>query len=387
MNDVLDAIIFYDGLSNEQQSALLETMEQDPELLQLFNRWQQLKGEIRESFTTSIPDRELLVLYALQQNKQTYLTASEQALLTRSAQDLEHAMQRHPALNDVVANIQDAQSDFLQVWQELTEKEQTPAETPVYTLHSWHNFGRKFVRIAAVFLIATLTAYSAFLFWQGKQMETIQIADNDFRTVHFEDGSKVRLVGASALTYSRSNFLQRFDRNVKLDGQAFFDISPNKKPFTVESATALTEATGTQFSIEANQENTEIILTNGEVTVSSRQRPEQSVVLSPGQRSQVALNQAPTAPELLADLTEQLTWTGLLIFHYSPLESVVLHLENYFDAQIEVAQSLKEEAFKASFDPDTLSLTEALETLTLAFDAAVDTVGQDSYLITPQFTE
>ena len=385
MKDVLDAIIFYDGLSGEQQSTLRAAMEDNPDLFQLFQRWQQIKVDIRDSLNLSLPDRELLVLYTLQQNKDTYITPSERRLLAASTQDIEHALQRHPVLNDVVADITEAQHDFINVWQEVTEGiEITPPQAPRPVARI---FSLRLARIAAVLLVAVLTTYSAFSLWQNQQTETIQLSDNDYRTVHFEDGSSVRLVGASALTYSKSTFLNRFDRNVKLDGQAFFDITPSDKPFTVESATALTEATGTQFSIDATSDLTEIILTNGEVTVSSLQIPDRSVVLSPGERSTVAINAAPTSPELLSDLTEQLTWTGLMIFHYSPLESVALHLEAHYDAQIEVAQSLKDEAFKASFDPDTLSLSEALETLTFAFDATVDTIGADSYLLTPQLSE
>ena len=157
-------------------------------------------------------------------------------------------------------------------------------------------------------------------------------------------------------------------------------FSPNEKPFTVISATAFTEATGTQFTVTASETETEIVLANGKVTVSSEAG---SVTLAPGERSLVPLNQPPSQPERLVNLTDQLSWTGLLVFHNSPLESVAAYLSQYFNSQIEIAPTLKDEAFKASFDPDTLSLHEAFDMLTLAFNANIDTVGQNAYLITP----
>ena len=166
-------------------------------------------------------------------------------------------------------------------------------------------------------------------------------------------------------------------------------IHGSKKPFKVESATALTQATGTQFSIDAQANQTEVILSNGEVQLQSNQIPGETVTLSPGQRSRVPLGKAPSLPEDILDMTNQLSWTGLFIFHYSPLTSVTTHLGSHFDVQIDVAESLTQEQFKASFDPDTLSLEEAFNTLSIAFDARIDTLdtNTNSYLLTPSLGE
>ena len=99
----------------------------------------------------------------------------------------------------------------------------------------------------------------------------------------------------------------------------------------------------------------------------------------------VLLGEAPSLPEQIVNMTDQLSWTGLFIFHYSPLSTVASYLGSHFDAQIDVAKSLQQEQFKASFDPDTLSLDEALGTLSIAFDARIDTLDSETntYLLAP----
>lgn len=382
MKDVLDAIIYYEELSEDQQIALRDTLASEPDLLQLFNRWQLLKTQVRNSLDVSIPDREQLVLFALQQQKEAYLTPEEQTALEASLPAIEGALQKHPGLNLVIEDIQKAQDDFLQLWPG-TEEESTSAK--IFDLASSRFLSNRIVRIAAVFLVACLSLYSAYSVLQNYRIETIRSTDNTFRTVHFDDGSKVRLVGASELSYAKPGLLSSFDREVRLAGQAFFDISPNEKPFTVQSATAITRATGTRFSVKAQPEQTEVVLTNGNVTVESNQAQGSPVTLAPGERSEILLGQLPSIPETVSDMTTQLSWTGLFIFHHSPLSSVTSHLSEHFDVELTVAESLEEEPFKASFDPDTLSLNEALETLTIAFDARVDTINAetDSYQLTP----
>ena len=389
MKDVLDAIIYYSELSRDQQQALFDTLSTEPELVHLFNRWQRIKEEIRSSLDASIPDRDHLVLYALQQNKDDYLTAEEQAILASSLPGIEKALHKHPSLSLIVENIQEAQADFLQLWSDSFEQQEGKAGTATL-FHLPSYFANRALRIAAVFLVACLSLYSALNVWQNSRIETITNAENSLQTVHFDDGSKVRLVGASELSFAKTGLLSSFNRQVTLAGQAFFDVSPNEKPFTVQSATAITKATGTQFSIDAKVNQTEVVLTKGEITLESSQIEGIPVTLSPGQRSSVFLGQLPTSPELVSDMTAQLSWTGLFIFHRSPLTSVTSYLGDHFDTEIEVAESLEQEPFNATFNPDTLSLDEALETLSIAFDARIDTVRtleENTYFLSPFATE
>lgn len=386
MKDVLDAIIFYEELSREQQRALRDTITSEPKLLEIFNRWQHLKGEIRNSLDESLPDRDQLVLYALRQNKETYLTPEEETVLNRSLPGINKALNDHPGLELIVDDIRKAQADFLQCWRESAETGQLQTNSAkIYPLGSQQFFSPRITRIAAAFLLLCLSLFAAQAVWQTQRIETVRSSDNTFRTVHFKDGSMVRLVGASEITYARPGLLSSFDRQVKLSGQAFFDITPSKKPFTVESAIALTQATGTQFSIDAQPNQTEVILTNGQVTLQSKEIEGRTVTLSPGERSFVLAGHSPSTPETLTNITEQLSWTGLFVFHASPLSYVAEHFESHFNVNIDVAKPLESEQFKATFDPDTLTLDEALGTLSLAFDARIDTIQAetDSYLLTP----
>ncbi len=387
MKDVLDAIIYFDELSEEQQRALRAEVRTNPELADVFQRWQHLRDHVRNSLNASLPDRELLVLYALQQRGETQFTPAEHSLLEQSSDKIQQAIRRHPALRDVVDDIQQAQSDFLQLWNEQIEPSTQPRQIPLSVrLPTARLFRLGAFRIAAVFLLLMLSLFSVFTILQQGRIETIYNAENENTTVRFEDGSTVRLIGETQLSYARPRLLTSFDRFVSLDGKAFFDIYPAREPFTVESATAITQATGTQFGIEADSSNTEVILANGFVTLSSKHDSDSKVTLQPGHASQVPLNAPPTEPMPVENMTEQMLWTGLFIFHASPLETVTSYLSDYFDVQIRIEESLKEGGFNATLDPDTLSLDEALGTLTMAFAATVDTLDEGSFYLAPSET-
>ena len=382
MNKILEAIIYFDELTADEQKALSEMLSERPELLQVFDYWQQLRKELNTSLNASLPERDVLVLYALNQHQESLLSQAEKHTLSESIDSIELALTKHPSLSYVVDNIKNAQSDFLETWDSFTSSSSS-SRTKIFSLSPATILRVPAVRIAATFLILALSFYSIFTLWDYVGTETIKVEENGFKTVHFDDGSEVRLVGASELSFSKPILLSSFDRFVKIDGNAYFDIAPSVQPFKVETSTALTEATGTQFSISSTAEHTEVVLANGQVTVSSRNISAPGVTLSPGQVSRVPRNEPPSTPEQLPNITDHLSWTNLLIFHFSPLETVVHHLSSHFDVLIQVSPTLAREPFKATFDPDTLSLDEALETLSFAFNAQVDSLSiDDVYMLT-----
>jgi len=77
--------------------------------------------------------------------------------------------------------------------------------------------------------------------------------------VALPDGSSVLLYPSSTLRYS-GEF--QTERNVKLEGKAFFEVARNeKKPFIVKSGQMLTRVLGTSFSIEAFEDSNRFLVT------------------------------------------------------------------------------------------------------------------------------
>lgn len=67
-------------------------------------------------------------------------------------------------------------------------------------------------------------------------------------------------------------------------------------PYRVNTPTAVIAVRGTLFDVIVKTNDTEVFVLEGEVAVSSRQAPEQMVLLSAGQMTRVRRDQAPTQP-------------------------------------------------------------------------------------------
>lgn len=84
------------------------------------------------------------------------------------------------------------------------------------------------------------------------------------------DGSKVWLNSASKLTYT-SDYNSK-DRNIILDGEAFFDVARNENlPFIVHANGMAVQALGTKFNVKAYSDEAEVtaILVEGSVKASA----------------------------------------------------------------------------------------------------------------------
>lgn len=115
-----------------------------------------------------------------------------------------------------------------------------------------------------------------------------QIEVSEPSTVYLADGSVVWLKEGSTLEYPET--FQGSTREVKLAGEAFFDVAKNPdKPFIIHSANFTTRVVGTSFNIRAyrNDASAEVVVVTGKVVVSvkePRSEKVKEVVLHPNQR-------------------------------------------------------------------------------------------------------
>lgn len=383
MNDVLDAIVNYEALPANQREALHAALTDNPELAELFIRWQEIQQQVRDRLATSLPDRNLLVLYALSLKNEAYLTDPEKVLLERSGHQLSLALKAYPALHDVVKDIQDAEADFTRLWPQYVpasqplKRKDRPASKPDGSFQ----FSRRFTRSASLLTALLLFTMIGYLGWQAKYIETIDTGTGEFKVVNLADGSTVKLLGESSLSYRKSTTDVALYRSVKLKGQAFFDIAAASEAFTVETPTALTTATGTRFTVEADRKLTEVVLTSGQIMVDSKQLPGSPVLLKPGQMSRIERRKAPQPPVEVANLTEKLNWTGLLIFHRMPLSSVSEYISKHYNIDFSVSPALEDQQFYGTFDPDTLSVEVLLDNIAFAFSAEIDITADSAYVL------
>ena len=404
MEDALQSLLFFDELSPKRREELRRQIEDDPDLADALSHWKEVHRQVRRRFRETLPDRRLLVLYALDQSgRGDLLDATEREALDAARPDLEAAIERHPSLQDVIATIQDELTDFEATWEEhgiTVASEDAPAadvgtidetvgatddaqprarqdRSPRTPERSTSRLARR-VAAGALLVFAGMMAW---FLWPGTTpTNTVTVADGTIQRINLVDGSTVRLVGAAEMVYTKSTG-EAFNRRVTLNyGRAFFNIQEQKrpKPFIVETPTATATALGTQFGVAASADSTDVILASGKVEVDAREEAgEGSVVLEPGQHSRVVRGAAPSAPQSV-DVAAALEWSGLFVFRDTAVESIAERLRTFYGLSISVDESLQGEPVTGTFDQNQ-DPERILDAIASTLGARVEGSEEDGY--------
>lgn len=198
---------------------------------------------------------------------------------------------------------------------------------------------REFLKIAAVFLLA-LGCYHLFLS-PGMQIQNTNVAlqtvyapEGQRAEVVLSDGTKVWLNAKSSITFP--NDFSGAERLVKLDGEAYFDVTHDDlKKFVVKTDEYQVKVHGTEFNVNAysNSSVFETTLIAGSVEVVSNATAE-SIMLSPNKKVYAENNKL-----VLTDLEsqDQFLWKkGILFFENQDVKDIFEKLELYYDVKIEV---------------------------------------------------
>ncbi len=137
------------------------------------------------------------------------------------------------------------------------------------------------LRIAAVFLLLVGGGWLFHRYASQPKLEMIAVnTTTQPLTDTLPDGSVITLNKLSSLTYPN-----RFDgntRTVQLNGEAFFNVTPNKdKPFIVDVNGVIIRVVGTSFNVKSTAGKTEVIVETGRVEVSKQQF---TVMLTPHEK-------------------------------------------------------------------------------------------------------
>ncbi|QXD14432.1 FecR domain-containing protein [Rhodocaloribacter litoris] len=379
MKQEFDPTLFDEALTPEARRALQAVLDEDPALAAAFERWRRVRIALRAHLEARVPDRHLLVLYALARGgRADVLEPGERAALEAAREDLDRALAAHPALHDVIRRIQADADAFEAVWEARSAPARPrraargPAERPARpprrrTVQRWS------WRVGAVAAVTLFAVVLTLLVQRERGMVTLRTGPGEVRLVELAGGSTVRLMGGSELTYADPTRGGPPHRRARLRGRAFFDIAPDGEGFTVETPVALATVLGTRFGVQAGEAETEVVLVTGRLALAPRSVQERLVVLEPGQMSRVAAGALPSTP-VPVDLTAALDWTGLFLFRATPLPEVLERLSDHYGVPVTHAPALAGEAISGTFEQDQ-ALPEILETLAAALGAEVRPAG------------
>jgi len=200
---------------------------------------------------------------------------------------------------------------------------------PVYTILRW---GASIAAIIAL-LFSFNFIYNDYRYNQFAAKQTITVPPGQRVQLTLADGTKVWLNSKSTLTYA-ANF-GRENRDITLDGEAYFEVAKNKEiPFNVNTEMNRVRVVGTHFNVCAYNGTKEFettliegavdIYTNGEEKPISRLTKNEFFANYNGQ---IKKGKLPSY--------EYLRWKeGLYCFDDTPFSTILNKLEKYYDINI-----------------------------------------------------
>lgn len=194
------------------------------------------------------------------------------------------------------------------------------------------------LKIAAIFVLAILV--SRYLLPDQMQsnavsvMQTIHVPAGQRAEITLADGTNVWLNAKTTLTFP--NQFSGDAREVKLDGEGFFDVTPDKsKPFMVSTAKYDVKVWGTRFNLMAYSGAGifETSLLEGAVEI-LKQGSSTGIMVKPDE--QVYLKEGKMVVTPIRNMGHFLWKEGILSFDNASFSELVNQLELYFDLEIEV---------------------------------------------------
>ncbi len=247
-----------------------------------------------------------------------------------------------------------------------------------------------FSRVAAVLFIPLLIASGWLFYRQLNPVNSVQYAMQEITSpsgvrsqVVLPDGTKVWLNAESRLQFQVP--FSGESRNVGLVGEAFFDVTPNKKvPFVVETAKVKVKVLGTRFNCKSysDDENITVALEEGKVALNiSGNSGMEEKVMKPGDYAVIQKGSA-AATVSNEEISKYIAWhTGKLVFSNSPMSEVAQLLERWYGIDVVIKdQEIMNYRFTTTFDNE--SLFQVIELLGLSSPIRIQyvpaTLGKDN---------
>lgn len=138
---------------------------------------------------------------------------------------------------------------------------------------------------AAAAVVLLLVAFGGYFYRQG-QSHTYRTAFGESRRLLLPDGTQVTLNANSSLRVA-DRWGRRTEREVWLEGEAFFSVSKLKKEgqavkFVVHTHDLNVEVRGTEFNVNTRQDQTQVVLSEGLVHLRLNDRPGKEIQMKPG---------------------------------------------------------------------------------------------------------
>ena len=242
---------------------------------------------------------------------------------------------------------------------------------------------RALTKVAAV-LFLPLLIYSGIQFFSGSGYESnvpVEIKAPAWTRVEFSlpDGTKGWLNSKSSISYRAG---KKFDREVGLKGEAFFDVSKDeKREFRVTTDDIVITVHGTRFNVASydSENSVEVVLEEGSLSLSDK-KSGNSCIMKPGEL--VKFNKFTMGISKDTVQTHKYTsWKeGKLVFRNDPMDVVARRLERWYNINVELKDIFPDDVrLRATFvDEDLNEILDLLKkTLKVNYRIVEGSIGRD----------
>ena len=220
---------------------------------------------------------------------------------------------------------------------------------------------------ASIAVLIGISVYFVFFFKQGPEKLMAQSKDT-IKNIALADGSQVSLNRNSTLEYPEE--FEKGSRTVKLNGEAFFDITPNKdKPFVVETPAFSVTVLGTSFFVSCTEGRPEkVVVLTGTVKCVHKTSGEE-VVLNAGQMYTFGSVAKSPEPVTEKEMNAYAWKTARLVFVNEKFNDIISTINSTYGCHITAKGQMNECVLTVNFED--LTLDGVLNVLEVILDADI----------------
>ncbi len=223
------------------------------------------------------------------------------------------------------------------------------------------------MRVAAMLMVLALSGGLIYYFVEQGAPKMLALRSNESVMIDtLPDGSVVTLNKRSSLSYPET--FKGDLRSVKLEGEAFFNITPNKsKPFVIDANGTMVKVVGTSFNVKMTNDKTEVIVETGVVEVSKKKK---MVKLNPHEKATVLRDRDEPIKEANDDELYSYYKSDEFICDHTPLARLVEALNDAYAVHIVVTGNVANKQITTTFRDKSLDeiLAVVAETLGLRIE-------------------
>ena len=259
----------------------------------------------------------------------TWINASEENARTLFRLEEIYQLGRENYVSDQKSRIDKAEKKLYKILSEETAKQHN-----LLKIHTW----MKYAAIIAVILLGgTGIGYWIHNSDLTNNMIVAVASQGNVEEVMLPDGTRVWLNKSATLKYPRQ--FTETERNVYLDGEAYFEVAKNRdKPFIVESDAMRVRVLGTTFNLKCNksQKLAETTLIEGEIEVKGN-KDQGMIILSPGQKAELNRTSRRLTVKQVDARLDAVWHDNLIPFEQADIYGIVRTLERFYDVKIILA--------------------------------------------------